>query len=54
MVVPFIISWGLWISRNDLIFKDITKTPSEIAIKVVGIVEHFLDLVPNVRVHPIV
>lgn len=33
--------------------KKITKTPSEIVIKVVGIANHFLDLVPKVRYHPI-
>ena len=51
--IPFIISWGLWIANNDSIFKDIPKTPFEIAIKVVGIAEHFLDLVPQVRFRPI-
>lgn len=52
-VVPFIISWGLWI-MNDSTFKDLTKTHSEIAIKVVVIIEYFLDLAPNVRVRTIV
>lgn len=51
--IPFIISWGIWITRNDLIFKDITKTSSEIAIKAVGIADHFLDLLPKVRFRPI-
>lgn len=52
--IPFIISWGLWITRNDSIFKDITNTPSEIAIKDVGIAEDFIDLVPKVRYRSIV
>ena len=42
-------SCGIWLARNDMIFKDIIKVPSEIAIKVVGIVEHFLDLNPHGR-----
>lgn len=37
-----------------MIFKDLTKTPSEIAIKVVGITEFYLDLAPSTRVQPIV
>ena len=40
--VPFIISWELWISRNDSIFKDITKTLAEIMITVVGIIVFYL------------
>ena len=40
-VVPFIISWGIWIARNDAIFKDLTKTPTEISSKTVGIFEFF-------------
>ena len=41
-VITFIITWGIWIARNYLIFKDITKIRSKIAIKSVGIAEHFL------------
>ena len=36
-----------------MIFKDITKTPTEIAIKVVGIIFCFLMLAPSTRVRPI-
>ena len=51
-VVPFIISWGVWIARNEVIFNNRPCTPVEIAIKVVGIIAFFsyLVYVPRRRV----
>ena len=47
--LPLIISWGVWLAKNDAIFKDIIKIPTEIAIKVVGIVDHFVESNTNMK-----
>ena len=53
-VVPFIISWGLWIARNDAIFKGRLRTPVEIATKAVGIIIFYLDTTSPSRIWPVV
>ena len=47
--MPFIISWGLWIARNEVIFNDRHGSPMEIASKVVSIIAYFLNSVPAPR-----
>ena len=40
--LPLIISWGVWLAKNDVIFNDLIKVPTEIAIKVMGITDHYV------------
>ena len=42
--IPLIISWGVWLARNDVIFNDLIKVPTEIAIKAMGIAKHYVQL----------
>lgn len=45
-MAPLIISWGIWIARNDVIFSDIRRSPMEIASKAVGLIAFFSDVDP--------
>ena len=42
-MIPLIISWGIWIARNNLIFNDKGCSEVEIATKAVGLILFFLD-----------
>lgn len=50
-MIPLIISWGLWIARNDLIFKDKGRSHVEIATKAVGLILFYtyVDSPPRMR-----
>lgn len=43
-MVPLIISWGIWIARNECIFKDSHRSVLEIVSKVVGLIVFFSDI----------
>ena len=40
-VVPLIISWGIWIAINEVIFKNKSSSPGDIASKAAGIITFF-------------
>lgn len=40
-ILSLIISWGIWIARNDCIFNDIHRSMLEIAAKTVGLIVFF-------------
>ena len=43
-IIPLIISWGIWIARNNSIFNDKGCSEVEIATKVVGLILFFSDV----------
>ena len=49
LALPLIVSWGGWLARNYVIFKDIIKIRPEIDIKAVGISEHFVQSNSNIQ-----
>ena len=52
-MVPLIISWGLWIAKNELIFKDKGSSPVEIALKAVGLIVFYTDSDPPPRMRSV-
>ena len=52
-IIPLIISWGIWIARNKLIFDDIGCSEVEIAIKAIGLILFFIDGDHHTRVREV-
>lgn len=49
-IIPLIISWGIWIARNNLIFEDIICLEVEIASKDASLILFFFDVESHSRV----
>ena len=42
--MPLIVSWGIWIARNECIFNDLSRTVLEIVTRAVGLIVLFTDV----------
>lgn len=52
-IIPLIISWGIWIARNNLIFEDIRCSEVEIATMAASLILFFSDVESHTRVREV-
>lgn len=50
---PLIISWGIWLAKNQYIFNDRAQSPTVIAVNAIGILAHFLQHKEALWIHQV-